>query len=71
MSEIVSAEMVASVWKVVVDVGDTVEEDEPLAILESMKMEIPVLATIAGTVSELFVSPGDIVQAGADIARID
>ena len=46
----VRAEMVANVWKVVVPEGDTVAEGDTLVILESMKMEIPVLAEDAGVV---------------------
>ena len=49
----VRAEMVANVWKVVVSEGDEVEDGDTLVILESMKMEIPVLAEKAGTVQEL------------------
>jgi acetyl-CoA carboxylase biotin carboxyl carrier protein len=66
----VRAEMVANVWKVVVAAGDAVPEGAPLVILESMKMEIPVEAPVAGTVSELLVREGDVVQEGDLIARI-
>jgi len=66
----VRAEMVANVWKVVVATGDAVPEGAPLVILESMKMEIPVEAPVAGTVSELLVREGDVVQEGDLIARI-
>ena len=62
--------MVANVWKVVVAQGDTVEDGDTLVILESMKMEIPVLAESAGTVSELKVAEGDVVQEGDVIAVI-
>ena len=70
MSEEVRAEMVANVWKVVVSQGDTVEEGDTLVILESMKMEIPVIAESSGTVSELKVAEGDVVQEGDVIAVI-
>jgi acetyl-CoA carboxylase biotin carboxyl carrier protein len=66
----VRAEMVASVWKVVVQEGDAVEEGDTLVILESMKMEIPVLAESAGIVQELRVNEGDVVQEGDIIAVI-
>lgn len=62
--------MVANVWKVVVAVGDQVGPDDTLVILESMKMEIPVLAETAGTVAELRVGEGDVVQEGDVIAVI-
>jgi biotin carboxyl carrier protein len=62
--------MVANVWKVVVAQGDTVAEGDTLVILESMKMEIPVIAEGPGTVSELRVAEGDVVQEGDVIAVI-
>ncbi|MDX6287558.1 MAG: acetyl-CoA carboxylase biotin carboxyl carrier protein [Frankiales bacterium] len=70
MATEVRAEMVANVWKVVVAQGDAVEDGDTLVILESMKMEIPVLAEGSGTVSELRVSEGDVVQEGDVIAVI-
>jgi acetyl-CoA carboxylase biotin carboxyl carrier protein len=70
MSEEVLAEMVANVWKVVVSLGEEVEEGDTICILESMKMEIPVEATVAGKVSELNVSEGGVVQEGDVIAVI-
>jgi acetyl-CoA carboxylase biotin carboxyl carrier protein len=70
MSEEVLAEMVANVWKVVVSVGDEVEEGDTICILESMKMEIPVEATAAGKVAALNVSEGGVVQEGDVIAVI-
>jgi biotin carboxyl carrier protein len=60
----VRAEMVANVWKVVVAAGETVAGGDTLVILESMKMEIPVLAESAGTVSDVLVAEGDVVQEG-------
>jgi len=67
----VRAEMVANVWKVVVAEGATVEDGDTLVILESMKMEIPVIAEAAGTVSSLRVNEGDVVQEGDVIAVIE
>ena len=60
----VRAEMVANVWKVVAAEGDQVDDGSTLVILESMKMEIPVLAEGGGTVTEVAVSEGDVVQEG-------
>jgi biotin carboxyl carrier protein len=71
VSEEVLAEMVANVWKIVVSQGDHVDEGDTICILESMKMEIPVEATAAGTVSEISVSEGGVVQEGDVIAVID
>ena len=67
----VQAEMVANVWKIVVTQGDTVADGDTLVILESMKMEIPVLAESDGVVSALHVVEGDVVQEGDVIAVID
>jgi acetyl-CoA carboxylase biotin carboxyl carrier protein len=66
----VRAEMVANVWKVVATEGDQVEDGDTLVILESMKMEIPVLAEVSGTLSKLHVGEGDVVQEGDLIATI-
>ena len=70
MAEEVVAEMVANVWKVVVNQGDEVDEGDTLVILESMKMEIPVITETGGTVTELKVAEGDVVQEGDVIAVI-
>ena len=67
----VRAEMVANVWQVVAAEGDHVDEGDTLVILESMKMEIPVLAEDPGTLSKLNVAEGDVVQEGDLIAVID
>jgi acetyl-CoA carboxylase biotin carboxyl carrier protein len=66
----VRAEMVANVWKVVAKQGDTVADGDTLVILESMKMEIPVVAESSGTVSEVRVEEGQVVQEGDVIAVI-
>ena len=71
MSEQVLAEVVENVWKVIVSDGDYVDEGETICILESMKMEIPVEATTGGTISELNVTEGGVVQEGDVIAVID
>jgi acetyl-CoA carboxylase biotin carboxyl carrier protein len=67
----VRAEMVANVWKVVAAEGDTIEEGDTIVILESMKMEIPVLAEDVGTLSSLKVAEGDVIQEGDLIAVIE
>ena len=64
-------EIEESVKKVVASVGDTVEDGDTLVILESMKMEIPVLAESAGTIAEIAVNEGDVVQEGDLIARVE
>jgi acetyl-CoA carboxylase biotin carboxyl carrier protein len=67
----VRAEMVANVWKVVAAEGESVDDGDTLVILESMKMEIPVLAEDAGTITRLAVAEGDVVQEGDLIAVIE
>ncbi|MCX6461406.1 MAG: biotin/lipoyl-binding carrier protein [Actinobacteria bacterium] len=59
----VCSELVANVASVMVEVGATVAKGEMVVLLESMKMEIPMLAEAAGTVTEIRVAPGDVVQA--------
>lgn len=71
MAEEIRAEMVANVWKVVATAGDQVADGDTLVILESMKMEIPVVAESAGTVGQLAVNEGDVVQEGDLIAVIE
>ncbi len=68
MAEEIRAEMVANVWKVLVAEGDHVADGDTLVILESMKMEIPVLAERPGVVQELRVAEGEVVQEGDVIA---
>ena len=70
MAEVL-AEMVANVWKVVVNPGDQVSEGDPLVILESMKMEIPVESPLSGTVQEVRVQEGGVVQEGDIIAVVE
>ena len=67
----VRAEMVANVWQVVAAEGSAVADGDTLVILESMKMEIPVLAEDSGTLTKLAVSEGDVVQEGDLIAVIE
>jgi acetyl-CoA carboxylase biotin carboxyl carrier protein len=67
----VRAEMVANVWKVVASEGQQIGTGDTLVILESMKMEIPVLAEDPGRLSKLNVAEGDVVQEGDLIAVID
>jgi acetyl-CoA carboxylase biotin carboxyl carrier protein len=71
MSHVIVAELVANVATVVVNQGDTVEPEDILVILESMKMEIPVLAEVYGIVAELAVIAGEVIREGDIIAVID
>ena len=67
----VRAEMVANVWQVATEVGNEAAVGDELVILESMKMEIPVVAPIAGTVTALHVAPEQIVQEGDLLATVE
>ena len=64
----VRADMVAQVHTVVAAVGDSVDIGSVLVLLESMKMEIPVLSEVEGTVTEIAVSAGDVIHEGDLIA---
>ena len=68
---IVRADIAANVWKVEVAVGDRVEPEQVLAILESMKMEIPVEAPAAGTVAEVLIAEGQTIAEDQPLFRID
>jgi acetyl-CoA carboxylase biotin carboxyl carrier protein len=69
--EEVRAELVGNVWKIVVNPGDAVEEDQVLLILESMKMEIPVVSPISGRVARVLVAEEDVVKEGQVLAEIE
>ena len=67
----VRAEIAANVWQVHVAVGDVVAQGQTLAVLESMKMEIPVESPVAGTVIEVRVAPEDHVVEGDVLVVIE
>ncbi|QDG54632.1 biotin/lipoyl-binding carrier protein [Persicimonas caeni] len=62
MAEEVKAHITGTVWKIEVEVGDEVEEDDEVVILESMKMEMPVEAPCDGVIKEIHVEEGDAVD---------
>jgi biotin carboxyl carrier protein len=64
MDHVVSAELVANVLSVDVELDQMVKPGDTLVMLESMKMEIPVLSEVPGRVSEIVVHPGDVVHDG-------
>ncbi|GLH62442.1 MULTISPECIES: acetyl-CoA carboxylase biotin carboxyl carrier protein subunit [Bacillaceae] len=70
MSQVV-ASMAGSVWKIVVSVGDKVEEGQDVIILESMKMEIPVAAESSGVVKQIHVQEGDFVNEGDVLLELE
>ena len=67
----VLSEIPGTVFKIEVKVGDEVAEDDPVIILESMKMEIPVGAPQAGRVAEILVEEGEAVEEGQEVAVIE
>ena len=67
----VDAHITGTVWKLEVAVGDSVGAGDEVAILESMKMEMPVEAETAGRVAELLVAEGDAVVEGQALVRLD
>ena len=72
MAEVrVKSEITGKVWMIEAKAGDQVAEDDPIVVLESMKMEIPVGAPVDGTVKEILVAEGDTVQEGDDVAVMD
>ena len=70
MSQITSI-MAGSVWKILVQVGDQIEAGQEVVILESMKMEIPIVAEVSGTVSEITINEGDFVNDGDVLVQLE
>jgi acetyl-CoA carboxylase biotin carboxyl carrier protein len=66
----VTSDMAATVWQVNVEVGATVAQHDELLVLESMKMEIPVVAPVGGTVTAIHVAPADRVGQGDLLVEI-
>ena len=62
MATEVQAPLAGNIWEVLVNVGDSVEEDDELVIIEALKMENPVYAPADGTVREIKVAKGDVVE---------
>lgn len=66
----VRAEMVANVLAISVEVGTVVEPGDQLVLLESMKMEIPVISEASAVVTEIAVAVGDVISAGDLMVRL-
>ena len=71
MPEDVKAHITGVVFQITSKVGDSVAAGDPVIVLESMKMEIPVESPVGGTVKEVSVAPNDQVQEGDLIAVIE
>lgn len=67
----IKAHITGTVWKVEVEVGEEVEEDDVVIILESMKMEMPIEAPADGKITEILVEPDQPVQEGEVVARME
>lgn len=67
----VKSEITGKVWQIEAQVGQEVAEEDPIVILESMKMEIPVGAPVSGRVKQILVAEGDTVQEGQDVAILE
>ncbi len=71
MSQEITAPMVGKIVDIKVKVGDQVQEDDEIAIMEAMKMEMPIVAPAAGVVKEIRVSIGQTCETDMIIAILD
>jgi len=69
MAKVIKAHITGTVWKIEVKVGEQIDEGTVVAILESMKMEMPVEAEESGVVEEIVVVEGQAIAEGAPILR--
>lgn len=67
----IEAHITGTVWKIEVEVGDTVEEGDAVVILESMKMEMPVEAEDPGVVTEILCREGQSVSEGDTLVVLE
>ena len=67
----VQTDVAGNVWKIVTKVGDKLDEDDTIMIMESMKMEIPVTAPKSGTLKEILVEEGEAIPEGETVAIIE
>jgi acetyl-CoA carboxylase biotin carboxyl carrier protein len=70
MAKVIKAHITGTVWKIEVKVGDSVDEGTTVAILESMKMEMPVESEEVGVVEEILVTEGQAVTEGAVLVTL-
>jgi acetyl-CoA carboxylase biotin carboxyl carrier protein len=66
----IRSNMSGSIWKVLVNVGDQVDAGQEVAILESMKMEIPIVSEATGVVEAILKNEGDFVQEDEVVVRL-
>jgi acetyl-CoA carboxylase biotin carboxyl carrier protein len=67
----VQSEITGKVWAIEASVGDSLSEEDTIIVLESMKMEIPVVAPVDGKLKEILVAEGDAVAEGQDVAIME
>jgi acetyl-CoA carboxylase biotin carboxyl carrier protein len=67
----IRSEIAGTVWRIEAREGEAIAADDPILVLESMKMEIPVLAPEAGKLLRILVKSGDDVREGQDLATLD
>lgn len=67
----VVAHITGTVWEIRVEVGEVVQEEQVLVVLESMKMEMPVESPAAGTVARILVEKGQAVEEGEALLTLD
>ncbi|NUP10362.1 MAG: biotin/lipoyl-binding carrier protein [Polyangiaceae bacterium] len=70
MAKVIKAHITGTVWKIEVKTGDAVDEGTVVAILESMKMEMPVESEDTGTVAEIHVKEGQPIKEGDPICTL-
>jgi acetyl-CoA carboxylase biotin carboxyl carrier protein len=67
----IDAHIAGTVWTLDVEVGDRLDPGDVVAVIESMKMEMPVEAELGGVVNELLCAAGDAVQEGQPLVRLE
>jgi biotin carboxyl carrier protein len=67
----IEAEVTGRVWKIVANSGDTLKAEDPILIVESMKMEIPVVSPSGGKLARVLVKEGDPVHEGQVVAEVE
>ncbi|MEK9199410.1 MULTISPECIES: acetyl-CoA carboxylase biotin carboxyl carrier protein subunit [Bacillales] len=67
----VKASMAGTVWKIIVTEGEEVKAGQDVAILESMKMEIPITAEVDGKVKKILAQEGDFINVDDDILELE
>jgi len=68
---VLSSEISGSVWKINCNVGDVIKTGQEVLIIESMKMEIPVISNVSGTVTSIFVDEGEMVNEDQKLIELD